>query len=136
MTDKESIVQWVFNRVARGLLRVARMCGMTYNEVNVVGYYFVVPLSWALLLDGRLKMSVRVGAGEWRLFLLTILYMAVWVGIVMAVGRRFRSWCDAVFMRSVVFLNYFNRWGGNYKLNSVVICVVIPLAVYGWLIFG
>jgi hypothetical protein len=24
-------------------------------------------------------------------------------------------------MRSVDFLNYFNRWGGNYHLNSVVI---------------
>ena len=33
-------------------------------------------------------------------------------------------------MSSVDFLNYFNRWGGNYILNSVVICVAIPILIY------
>lgn len=44
--------------------------------------------------------------------------------------NSFRQWCDNLFMLSVKFLNWFNRFGGNYVLNSVVICVFIPIAVY------
>lgn len=43
---------------------------------------------------------------------------------------RFRKWSDWAFMRSVDFLNFFNRWGGNYVLNSVIICVIVPMLIY------
>lgn len=44
--------------------------------------------------------------------------------------RFFGKWCDFVFRASQAFLCLLNRWGGNYVLNSVVICVVIPILNY------
>lgn len=55
----------------------------------------------------------------------------IWVfAIVAATAKHFSKWCDEVFDASVDFLNYFNRWGGNYELNSVIICVAIPIIIY------
>lgn len=35
---------------------IARMTGATYNEVNIIVYYLVIPLSWTLMLDYITKM--------------------------------------------------------------------------------
>ena len=59
----------------------------------------------------------------------------IWFGIKIGTWGRFREWSDWAFMCSVDFLNYFNRWGGNYVLNSVIICVLVPLFIYIGLIF-
>ena len=54
----------------------------------------------------------------------------IWFGVKIGTWGRFREWSDWAFIRSVVFLNYFNRWGGNYVLNSVIICVLVPILIY------
>ena len=64
-----------------------------------------------------------------------ISFIFIWVGIRLGTWGRFKEWSDLVFMRSVDFLNFFNRWGGNYVLNSVIVCVLVPLLIYGGLIF-
>lgn len=96
---------------------------MTYNEVNVLAYYLLIPLSWTIMLDMYIGLPLTTGA---------LLY--IWIGIKIGTWGHFSAWCDWAFMRSVDFLNYFNRWGGNYVLNSVIICVVIPVLVYAGLI--
>ena len=30
---------------------IARMTGATYNEVNIIVYYLIIPLSWTLMFD-------------------------------------------------------------------------------------
>ena len=117
------MVTFTFRLVATALYNIAQMFDMTYNEVNVLAYYLLIPLSWTIMLDMYIGLPLTTGA---------LLY--IWIGIKIGTWGHFSAWCDWAFMRSVDFLNYFNRWGGNYVLNSVIICVVIPVLVYAGLI--
>ena len=117
------MITFTFRMVATALYNIAQMFGMTYNEVNVLAYYLLIPLSWTIMLDMYIGLPLTTGA---------LLY--IWIGIKIGTWGHFSAWCDWAFMRSVDFLNYFNRWGGNYVLNSVIICVVIPVLVYAGLI--
>lgn len=117
------IVSNIFRKVADVLLRGASALDITYNEINIIVYYLLIPMSWTIMLDFYLGYPITTCA----LFL-------VWIGIKLGTWGRFREWSDWAFMRSVDFLNFFNRWGGNYVLNSVVICVLVPILVYVGLI--
>ena len=97
----------------------AQRLGITYNEINILVYYLLIPLTWTFMVDLLLGAPITTAA-----------LLLVWVGIKIGTVGRFTEWCDWAFMRSVDFLNYFNRWGGNYHLNSVVICVAIPMLIY------
>lgn len=110
--------------MAESLIFIGQKTGLTYNEINVLVYYLLMPLSWTIMVDLRLGLPIT-----------TIPFLCVWLGIAIAKRKRFSLWCDGVFMKSVDFLNWFNRWGGNYVLNSVIICVVLPLIIYGLLIW-
>lgn len=118
------IVQGIFSIVANSLLWVGRMTGLTYNEVNILVYYLLIPLSWTIMFDCLLRKPYTTAA-----------FAFTWLGIFIATRHTFREWCDWAFQDSVDFLNRFNRWGGNYVLNSVIICVLVPLFVYGILIY-
>lgn len=121
-------VQRIFDVTAKMLLWVADKIGLTYNEVNILVYYLLIPLSWTIMFDCWLKRPYTTGALSF-----------VWMGIFIATRHTFREWCDWAYQDSIDFLNWFNRWGGNYILNSVIICVVVPLVVYVlliWLLIG
>ena len=113
------MVQRIFSKVAMVLYKGALRLGITYNEINILVYYLLIPLTWTIMLDFLISMP-----------LMTMALLCVWAGIRIGTWGRFSEWCDWAFMRSVDFLNYFNRWGGNYVLNSVVICVVVPVLIY------
>ncbi len=118
------MIKRIFGIVAKALLWIARKCGMTYNEVNIIVYYLIIPLSWTIMFDLWLGHPV-----------LTFALIFIWIGIFIATRHTFKEWCDWAFKDSVDFLNWFNRWGGNYILNSVIICVIIPLLIYGGLVY-
>lgn len=121
-------VQRIFDVTARILLWVADKIGLTYNEVNILVYYLLIPLSWTVMFDCWLKRPYTTGALSF-----------VWIGIFIATRHTFREWCDWAYQDSIDFLNWFNRWGWNYVLSSVIICVVVPLVVYVlliWLLIG
>lgn len=118
------MITLTFRLVATVLYNIATLLGMTYNEVNILAYYLLIPLTWTVMLDKYIGLPLITGA---------LLY--IWIGIRIGTWGHFREWCDWAFMRSVDFLNYFNHWGGNYVLNSVIICVVIPVLVYAGLAF-
>lgn len=118
------IVQDIFKIVANSLLWIGRKTGLTYNEVNILVYYLFIPLSWTMMFDYVIQRPYATAALAFT-----------WLGIFIATRHIFREWCDWAFKDSVDFLNWFNRWGGNYVLNSVIICVLVPLVVYGVLIY-
>ena len=101
------------------LRRLAACFGITYNAINIIVYYMLIPLSWTIILDIYI---------QYPLFTYTL--VVVWIGIMIGIRGKFITWSDWAYNKSVDFLNYFNRWGGNYVLNSVVICVVVPIAIY------
>lgn len=113
------IVSSIFRGVAEALYKGASTIGITYNEINIIVYYLLIPLTWTILFDYRLGTPIT-----------TYALIFIWFGIKIGTWGRFREWSDWAFMRSVDFLNYFNRWGGNYVLNSVIICVLVPILIY------
>ena len=117
------MVKKIFKIVAINLLKIAQRLNITYNEINIIVYYLLIPLSWTIMLDCWMGLPIT-----------TAMLLLIWVGILIATHGSFRKWCDKVFFSSVDFLNYFNRWGGNYVLNSVIICVFIPILIYVGLI--
>ncbi len=118
------MIKQTFNLVSNTLLFIGRKTGLTYNEVNILVFYLLIPLSWTALFDCWLGLPIASAA-----------FLFVWLGIFIAIRHIFREWCDWTFQGSVIFLNWFNRWGGNYVLNSVIICVLLPLIIYGLLIW-
>ena len=122
--QQKRMIKHVFAIVANSLLWIGRKTGLTYNEVNIVFYYLLIPLSGTIMLDCLIHHPYSTAA-----------LLFTWLGIFIATRHTFREWCDWAFQDSVDFLNWFNRWGGNYVLNSVIICVLVPLIVYSILIY-
>lgn len=95
------IVSTIFRKVADALYKGASTMGITYNEINIIVYYLLIPLTWTVMLDCRIGTPIT-----------TYALIFIWMGIKIGTWGRFRKWSDWAFMRSVDFLNYFNRWGG------------------------
>ncbi len=113
----------IFGFVAYSLNAIAKWLHMTYNEINIIVYYLLIPLSWAIMGDCLIGLPVLSGA-----------VMCIWLGIGIATRHTFRMWCDWAFEDSVKFLKWFHRIGWNYITASVIICVAIPLIIYTILI--
>ena len=118
------MIQIIFTLVAHSFLSMAKKLNLTYNQINIIVYYLLIPLSWTIMFDIWIELPIT-----------TAILLCIWIGIFIATHKFFREWCDWAFKDSVCFLNWFNRWGGNYVLNSVIICVIIPFLVYIGLLF-
>jgi hypothetical protein len=118
------IIQGTFNGVVRILKALAKRLKLSYIEINIIVYYFVVPFSWFVLIDVILHFPY---------FSLAFLMFSLgfFVGC-----RNFLAFSTELYRRSVSFLNYFNRFGSNYVASSVWICLVLPAVIYGLLIYG
>ena len=117
----------VFWITANLLNEIAKRTGMTYNEINVIVYYLIIPLTWTVMLDIIIGVPV-----------FTTLLILAWFYILnkLRTKRNFRIWCDRAFKDSVDFLLWFKRIGWDYVVSSVIICVVVPIIIYGILIWG
>ena len=104
---------------------IAKLTGATYNEVNIIIYYLLIPLSWAAMIDYITKMPF-----------LSIMYFIAWIVFLWKDPMKFQDRCDWVFIKSVDFLLWFKKIGWNYVVSSVIICVIIPLLIYMELICG
>ena len=104
---------------------VAKLTGATYNEVNIIVYYLLIPLSWAAMVDYITKMPF-----------LTPMCILSWGIFLWKDKMKFRDRCDWAFDKSVEFLLYFKKIGWNYVVSSVIICVVVPVLIYVELIYA
>jgi hypothetical protein len=118
-----SIHKLIFYWVAEGLLTLAQFLRISYYEINILVYYFLIPFTWAALLDGIFDVHY-----------LKITFVFICIALATAV-RDFRKFSEALFKKSVAFLNYFNRFKSNYIASSVWICVVLPGLIYAALIY-
>ena len=135
IVEWESLSRWdkvvmvvmlpIFAIVAGGEHLIAKVTGMTYNEVNIIVYYLLIPLSWTAMVDYITKMPF-----------LSIMYIIAWLIFLWKDPMKFRDRCDWAFDKSVDFLLWFKKIGWNYIVSSVIICVVIPALVYAELIHG
>ncbi len=104
---------------------IAMLTGLTYNEVNIIVYYMLIPLSWAVMIDYITMMPI-----------LTPMFIIGWVIFLWKDPMRFQDRCDWAFKKSVDFLLYFKKIGWNYIVSSVIICVVVPVLIYVELIYA
>lgn len=109
---------FIFKIIANLLSNIGSKTGLTYNEINIIVYYFIIPFSWLLLLDIIFDFY-------YFKFSFAIFCIGFIVGC-----RNFKSYSNWLFEKSVTFLNYFNRFGSNYIVSSVWICVTIPILIY------
>ena len=117
------MLKTIFRIVAGALWLMGRVTGRTYNEMNIIVYYFLIPYSWLLMLDAILGFHYCAIVGG-------VFYFLLWIAI-----KNLRLFCDDLFKLSEMFLNSFNKYGSNYVASSVWICVAVPLVIYGALIY-
>ena len=104
---------------------IAKLTGLTYNEVNIIVFYLIIPLTWTLMIDYLTKMPF-----------LTPMIIIGWIIFLWKDQMKFRDRCDWAFDKSVDFLLYFKKIGWNYIVSSVIICVVVPVLIYVELIYA
>jgi hypothetical protein len=104
---------------------IAKLTGSTYNEVNIIVYYLIIPLSWTVMIDYLTKLPF-----------LTPMFVLAWIIFLWKDTMKFRDRCDWAFQKSVDFLLWFKRIGWNYIVSSVIICVVVPIIIYIELIYA
>ncbi len=118
------MVKAIFSLVAKALYKIGRILNLSYNEINIIVYFFLIPFSWTILVD------IWIGNG-----IASLCFLLFSLIIFKKKQHCFPEWCDILFYKSVVFLKWFNCFGSNYILSSVIICVLIPILVYGFLIY-
>ncbi len=114
----------VFVLVMNALQWCAAVTGLTYNEINIIVFYMIIPFVYAAMLDGILRR-------HW----LKIAVVAAWT-LTLLVIPSFGVFCDKFFALSVSFLLLFSHVGLNYTAASVVICVIVPILAFGLLAAG
>ncbi len=112
----------IFKIVASSLSYISRKTGLTYNEINIIVYYFLIPFSWLFLLDIIF---------QFHYFKIGIVFYTL--GFIVGC-RNFKAYSDWLFGKSVSFLTYFNKLGISYITSSVWICVSLPLVIYAILL--
>ena len=108
----------IFQIVYSLLKWIADATGFTYNEVNIIAYYIVLPFVYVILADRILKRH-----------LLKITYVTG-VALCLLLIDDFTRFSDWLFQKSVHFLLSLQFLGWNYVVSSVLICVVFPAIVF------
>ena len=113
----------IFNVVVSILRWLAGKSGLSYNEINIIVYFVIIPFIYMYLFDKLIdKFYFRIGF----LIILAITFVLV---------ESFREFSDKLFNASVKFLEWFEIIGWNYVEASVIICVVVPVLIFIVLIF-
>ena len=103
-----------FVLTARGLLLIGKACHLSYNAVNIIVWYMLLPLLWAAILDYKLHQVLF--APTWLLLC---------IGCIIIQRKRFNKFCDTLFRLSQIFILSF----GDYCLWSVMICLLVPVII-------
>lgn len=109
------MVTIIFSAVQQFLEWIAKITHRTYHEVNIIVYYFLIPLTWTLMIDYIFSLP----------FIFSIAYCLLWISIALS-RKNFRKFCDGLFYKSANFIERF----GDYYLFSVLLCVGLPLVIY------
>lgn len=109
------MIDSIFLIVQKLLEWIAKKTQLTYREVNIILYYFLIPFTWTLMIDYVFRLP----------FVLSIVYCLFSI-IVFLSCKNFKEFCDRLFDKSTYFIESF----GNYYTFSVVLCVAVPIVIY------
>jgi hypothetical protein len=115
------MIDATFQAVAKGLYYSGTLIHLSYNEMNILVYFGIIPLIWAYIIDKLFRFHyVKL------IHLLVILFCVVAI-------NNLSAFCDDLFYACVIFLNLFRPIGMDYVAASVLFCVVIPIALHVFL---
>jgi hypothetical protein len=106
------LVDIPFAFTVRVLTQIGELLHLSYNVVNIIVWYILLPLAWTAILDYKLH-QILFAPVCFLLCTATIVYQR----------KQFNKFCDILFRLSQEFILAF----GNYYLWSVIICLIIPL---------
>ncbi|SEB06636.1 hypothetical protein SAMN05443667_11928 [Flavobacterium gillisiae] len=113
----DSLFHQIFMIVMGGLVGMAALFGTTYNVINILVYYILIPASWIYLISRKTSIWINV------LSLISLLFFLLLPGL--------RANSDYAFQKSVDFLNWTAKiFNSNYIDMSVYICVVAVGLIY------
>lgn len=96
------------------LLAIGKVFHLSYNAVNIIVWYMIIPLAWAAILDYKLHKLI-----------LSPMWLLLCVGIIILQRKQFNQFCDTMFRLSQIFIASFD----NYYKWSVIICLLIPVMI-------
>jgi hypothetical protein len=112
----------IFNLTYKALMFIANLTGFTYNEINIIIWFIIIPFTWCVLIDKILKRNY-----------LKITFLIITV-VTLILIKDFNHFCNQLFHQSAEFLRSFNIVGSDYVTSSVLVCLLVPLIVYYFLI--
>ncbi len=121
--SNETVIERIFQWEVIQLLKLAGMFKLSYHEINIILYFFVVPFTWFLMLDALFQFHY-----------LKLSFAFLCIGFFTGCSD-FKPFATSFYRKSVQFLLYFNRFGSNYIASSVLICLVVPICIYALLIY-
>ena len=112
-----SLFHQIFMIVMGSLMAIAAVFGTTYNVVNILVYYILIPSSWIYLISRKTSIWINI--------------LSILAVIAFALLPDLRKNCDYFFQKSVDFLNWSATiFNSNYIDMSVYICIVAVALVY------
>lgn len=115
---KGKFINFSFLLVVKILLRLAELTKLSYNQINIIFFFFAIPFAYLSLLDYILHIHYLKLAAFFTI-------LGFFIGC-----RDFQAYSDWLFNQSVKFLKFFKRFGLRYESASVWICVVLPAAMF------
>ena len=113
----------IFDIVYKFLKWASHISGFAYHEINIIVYFIIIPFLFISLIDRIFKIHrLKIGFG----IALLIAFISI---------SDFESFSTILFNKSVSFLKWFSVIGLNYIQASVVICVLIPIIIFGILFY-
>ena len=108
-------IQFIFLIVAKSLYRIAELTKLSYNQINVLVYFFILPFLYLAILDHHFDFHYLKAAAAFT-------FLGFFIGC-----RNFAAYSDWLFAQSVKFLQFFKRYGMSYESASIWFCVVLPI---------
>jgi len=103
-------MNFVFTVVYSVLRWMSDVTGLSYNEINIIVFYFCIPAIFLFLIDRIIKRPVFAPS-----FIILSALFFVFI-------PSFREFSDRLFALSVNFLLWFSVIGWSYTVASVVMC--------------
>lgn len=111
---KGKFILFLFLVVAKSLYNIAELSKLSYNQINVLVYFFVIPFLYLAVLDHHFDVHYLKAAAAFTA-------LGFFIGC-----RDFSAYSDWLFAQSVKFLQFFKRYGMSYESASIWFCVVLP----------
>jgi hypothetical protein len=115
------MIDATFQAVAKGLYYSGTLINLSYNEMNILVYFLILPLIWAYIIDKMFRFHYV------KLTIMLVILLCV------VTINNLSAFCDDLFYACVIFLNLFRPIGVDYVAASVLICVVLPIAFHMFL---